>query len=148
MDDTGSSSKRRSESSNKFFSNNANREHPAFCDCGRKLLVQTSWTSANPGRRFLSCPRRGGTACSIFYWYDPEMCQRSKAIIPGLIKRINTLESQIPLQIPVLVSKITDLESQLELKSENKVVRKSYHMSTGSAVAVVVSLLVLYALFS
>ncbi|KAI7726310.1 hypothetical protein M8C21_012285 [Ambrosia artemisiifolia] len=34
----------------------------------------------NPGRRFYTCP------LVYFNWVDPPMCQRSKMIIPGLLK--------------------------------------------------------------
>ena len=33
--------------------------------------------------------------CGFFTWVDPPMCARSKEIIPGLLRRINTGENEI-----------------------------------------------------
>ncbi|KAJ9565630.1 hypothetical protein OSB04_001596 [Centaurea solstitialis] len=45
-----------------------------FCLCGDRLVVKTSWTHLNPGRRFLSC-RNYGTSheCKKFKWLDAEL---------------------------------------------------------------------------
>ncbi|PON67760.1 hypothetical protein TorRG33x02_263550 [Trema orientale] len=32
--------------------------------------------------------------CGFFYWVDPEMCERSKRVIPGLLRRIRDLEAE------------------------------------------------------
>ena len=43
-------------------------------------------------------------------WIDPEMCKRSKEVIPGLIRRINQLEFEIE-RIKIMndgMSEITD----------------------------------------
>ncbi|KAL8053291.1 hypothetical protein ABFS82_05G062000 [Erythranthe guttata] len=108
------------------------------CDCGNELRLQTSWTSANPGRRFLSCAERVN-GCRVFYWYDPAMCERSKRIIPGLLKKINALEAQIPLQIPVLQDRIAYLETQLELTNGQT---KRFHFSVARFGSVALSLTV------
>ncbi|CAL5437123.1 unnamed protein product [Camellia sinensis] len=60
--------------------------------CGRRRLIQTSWTDANPGRRFLSCPTN---SCNQFTWVDPPMCSRAMQIIPGLLKKVNKLEARL-----------------------------------------------------
>ena len=33
--------------------------------------------------------------CGFFRWYDPPICPRSKIIIPGLVRKIHELESQV-----------------------------------------------------
>ena len=33
--------------------------------------------------------------CSFFQWLDPEICPRSKQIIPGLLRRVNELEFEL-----------------------------------------------------
>ncbi|KAK4396911.1 hypothetical protein Sango_1527700 [Sesamum angolense] len=66
-----------------------------ICTCGRELLVRTSWTSTNPGRRFRGCPGNAGKYCRTFQWVDPPMCRRSKEIIPGLLNRLNQYENAI-----------------------------------------------------
>nr|KAJ0212668.1 hypothetical protein LSAT_V11C400219700 [Lactuca sativa] len=57
--------------------------------CGNVAVVQTSWTSQNPGRRFYACPKMGST-CGFLGWVDPPMCQRSTFIIPGLLRTMNS----------------------------------------------------------
>ncbi|KAK6149751.1 hypothetical protein DH2020_017276 [Rehmannia glutinosa] len=65
------------------------------CYCGRRAALRTSWTDDNPGRRFHSCIQYTRGGCSFFDWEDPPMCRRSKAIIPGLLRRINTLKEEV-----------------------------------------------------
>ncbi|CAI9283648.1 unnamed protein product [Lactuca saligna] len=56
-------------------------------------LVKTSWTPLNPGRRFYDFPTKD-FVCGFIRWVDPPMCARSKTIIPGLLRNINTLEER------------------------------------------------------
>ncbi|KAK1430141.1 hypothetical protein QVD17_12682 [Tagetes erecta] len=63
----------------------SNRDEPPICSCGSCTTIRTSWTEANPGRRFHCC--RSG--CGFVEWLDPKMCERSRIVIPGLLKRIN-----------------------------------------------------------
>ena len=63
------------------------------CFCGKLALVKTSWTPLNPGRRFYACPTKD-SVCGFIGWVDPPMCARSKTIIPGLLRNINTLEER------------------------------------------------------
>ncbi|KAL7124209.1 hypothetical protein ABFS83_14G033100 [Erythranthe nasuta] len=66
------------------------------CKCGFRLPVITSWTPDNPGRRYQACPNYGkSTYCGVFKWLDPEICGRSKMIIPGLLRRVNKLEAEL-----------------------------------------------------
>ncbi|XP_074374320.1 uncharacterized protein LOC141714718 [Apium graveolens] len=68
------------------------------CWCGRAAVLKTSWTDANLGRRFWGCfcfmeDRRN--SCNFHFWFDPPMCQRSRMIIPGLLKKIDKLEDDL-----------------------------------------------------
>ena len=45
---------------------------------------------------FLNFQAEGG--CKFFKWIDPEMCNRSKNIIPGLLRRIRELEHEVKMQ--------------------------------------------------
>ncbi|GKD30889.1 hypothetical protein Tco_1529032 [Tanacetum coccineum] len=62
------------------------------CFCGNPTIVRTSWTDTNPGRRFRCC---SSSSCPIFSWVDPPMCARAVAIIPGLLRSRNALESSL-----------------------------------------------------
>ncbi|PWA43607.1 zinc finger, GRF-type [Artemisia annua] len=64
------------------------------CACGRTAIIRTSWSNYNPGRRFYSCPITGSD-CPFIDWFDPPMCQRAVAIIPGLLRGRNNLEHQL-----------------------------------------------------
>ncbi|KAL8230034.1 hypothetical protein R6Q57_014934 [Mikania cordata] len=64
-----------------------------FCGCGKEVVIRTSWTSRNPGRRFCSCPDQGSN-CSFITWVDPEMCPRSILIISDLLKSKNEAEQK------------------------------------------------------
>ncbi|ONH91110.1 hypothetical protein PRUPE_8G093700 [Prunus persica] len=68
--------------------------HP-ICHCGNQCHLTTSWTDNNPGRRFWGCAdyevRRG---CAFFEWYDPQVCERSKIVISGLLKRLRKEENR------------------------------------------------------
>lgn len=46
-----------------------------YCGCGEIARCRTSWTAANPGRRFLGCPNfMDPTAnCNFFQWIDVEL---------------------------------------------------------------------------
>uniref|UniRef100_A0A8R7QXY0 GRF-type domain-containing protein n=1 Tax=Triticum urartu TaxID=4572 RepID=A0A8R7QXY0_TRIUA len=39
------------------------------CYCSRKASLLTSWTDANPGRRYLCCSR--AMRCGFWRWFDP-----------------------------------------------------------------------------
>ncbi|KAK9675618.1 hypothetical protein RND81_11G018900 [Saponaria officinalis] len=47
---------------------------PMTCHCGKSLALVKSWTSMNPGRRFLACNdydyETGRRGCDFFQWYD------------------------------------------------------------------------------
>ncbi|XP_031096991.1 uncharacterized protein LOC116001243 [Ipomoea triloba] len=61
------------------------------CGCGQEMVLRTSWTNENPGRRYWECSRHKD---GFMRWYDPPMCPRSKRIIPGLLRRINKIEEE------------------------------------------------------
>ncbi|KAK3030890.1 hypothetical protein RJ639_037240 [Escallonia herrerae] len=65
-----------------------------YCYCGRRTKSATSWTAKNSGRRFWVCLKPKGKDCGFFGWHDPEMCARSKEVIPGLLCKLNSLEKK------------------------------------------------------
>ncbi|CAL9001750.1 unnamed protein product [Prunus brigantina] len=77
-----------------------NEEAP-MCWCGKAATIQTSWTDSNSGRRFSMCAakvretKKGFKGCQFWAWFDPAMCERSKAVIPGLLKSRNKLEKSV-----------------------------------------------------
>ncbi|KAG8366582.1 hypothetical protein BUALT_Bualt17G0094900 [Buddleja alternifolia] len=65
------------------------------CHCGLRPYLKTSWTDANPGRRFYSCPNYQRNGCNYFVWEDPPMCSRSMMILPGMRRTKVQMEKEI-----------------------------------------------------
>ncbi|KAL2522825.1 uncharacterized protein Fot_26748 [Forsythia ovata] len=65
------------------------------CYCGLVPVMKTSWTEANPGRRFWGCRMYGkAQACKFFDWVDPAPEDRYKSIINGLLRKKNQAEKE------------------------------------------------------
>jgi len=65
------------------------------CYCGVESPLVTAWTDENPGRRFHGCGKYWQRRkCSFFHWFDPEVPQRQKKIIRGLLKKNDALENK------------------------------------------------------
>ncbi|XP_059316103.1 uncharacterized protein LOC132066934 [Lycium ferocissimum] len=66
------------------------------CKYGDLLIMQTSWSNDNPGRRFWSCPRYREKSCKFFRWRDrDEIDARSKFVISRLANRVKDLEKSL-----------------------------------------------------
>ncbi|XP_062103491.1 uncharacterized protein At4g04775 [Humulus lupulus] len=68
------------------------------CDCGLESVVKTSWTKANPGRRFRTC--------RLMKWVDPEMAESGRVVVPNCRKRIKGETWNV---VDLLESEITSL---------------------------------------
>lgn len=69
-----------------------------LCYCGYPVVEKTSWTNENPGRRFFGCAlwdNESDLSCKFFRWKDPEVSQRTKEVILGLLARKKMLEKEI-----------------------------------------------------
>ncbi|KAK4427179.1 hypothetical protein Salat_1486800 [Sesamum alatum] len=110
------------------------------CCYDEVMELKTSRTNANPGRRFrgFSCANvrllylclfvdiitmtvnfistSQGFYCDSFCWVDPPMCERSKVVIPGLLRRLDALESRM--QSTVMLGE----RLQIEKNSQEEVV--------------------------
>ncbi|CAL8097284.1 unnamed protein product [Prunus armeniaca] len=54
-------------------------------------------SSSNLGQKFLVCPKSkesGEKGCRFFQWFDAEMRERSKSLIPGLLRKIDMMEKE------------------------------------------------------
>ncbi|KAG8386349.1 hypothetical protein BUALT_Bualt03G0139600 [Buddleja alternifolia] len=66
------------------------------CYCARPAIRKTSWTDLNPGRRYIICDKFWEPGeCNFFEFTNPPMCERSRQIIPGLLRRVNRLEHEL-----------------------------------------------------
>ena len=64
----------------------------------------TAWTEENPRRRFHECGRFFlRRKCNFFRWFDPEVPDRQKKIIRGLLKKNNELKKKEKSLLNVIV---------------------------------------------
>ncbi|CAL1396134.1 unnamed protein product [Linum trigynum] len=64
-----------------------------LCRCAVPAVLRTSWTDANPGRRFFGCANyRGANACNYFRWIDPPLEDNIKRLVLAMHKRIREVE--------------------------------------------------------
>ncbi|PHT34620.1 hypothetical protein CQW23_26420 [Capsicum baccatum] len=65
--------------------------------CNHRLLLhlKTSWSDNNPKRRFWSCPYYGSNKCKFFLWRDGVVNERSKFIIPKLMKKVKDINEML-----------------------------------------------------
>ncbi|KAG8380805.1 hypothetical protein BUALT_Bualt06G0054700 [Buddleja alternifolia] len=67
-----------------------------ICYCMRLAKLKCSWTDSNSGRRFYGCElNQNSGGCEFFEWFDPPTCNRSKNVIPGLLRNMDRLETQL-----------------------------------------------------
>ncbi|WOG91915.1 hypothetical protein DCAR_0311170 [Daucus carota subsp. sativus] len=62
--------------------------------CRLLVVERTAWTENNAGRRFVSCVK-GRNGCNFFRWTDPPVCARGRAVICGLLRRIERNEEEL-----------------------------------------------------
>ncbi|KAF3634486.1 putative disease resistance protein-like [Capsicum annuum] len=61
------------------------------CNHGLLLHLKTSLSDNNPRRRFWSCPYYGSNKYNFFLWRDGMVDERSKFIIPKLVKKVKDM---------------------------------------------------------
>nr|XP_027122511.1 uncharacterized protein At4g04775-like [Coffea arabica] len=114
----------------------ARRNKPIpFCKCGTRTILKTSWTERNPARRYIECAQNQVRGCGFWDWYDEEICERAKQVIPGLLRSKNKLEAENEaLQKEVrgwqskaneMALEIKRLKEQLEKKQRTRKLAKS-----------------------
>lgn len=63
--------------------------HQQKCKCGYALAIRTSWTTQNPGRRFLACkfydPETEIRGCDSFYWVDEDPIEWQTSVTNQLV---------------------------------------------------------------
>ncbi|RYQ92494.1 hypothetical protein Ahy_B09g098727 isoform A [Arachis hypogaea] len=81
------------------------RRRRTTCYCGERLVLVTSSTAENPGRRFWGCVNYGiGEECGYFVWAESEKEQevaRLKRKITGLKGKVTTLERMLTMAVAV-----------------------------------------------
>ncbi|KAK4706745.1 hypothetical protein R3W88_033709 [Solanum pinnatisectum] len=72
------------------------------CSHGLLLPLKISWSDNNPGRRFWSCPYYGARKCNFFRWRDGLIDEKSKLIIPKLVKKIKKMDKQLMSKVKIM----------------------------------------------
>ncbi|CAL5193526.1 unnamed protein product [Lathyrus oleraceus] len=91
------------------------------CKCGLDAPLMTTWTNANPDRRFHGCEMykvQGFKKCSHFVWLDEEMNPREKEVISALLKNINEEKATVKsykVKEEELKMKVKMLKKQLKI---------------------------------
>ncbi|KAK9714246.1 hypothetical protein RND81_06G081200 [Saponaria officinalis] len=75
---------------------------PSKCRCGVSLALLKSWTSENPGRRFLACklynPETNYRGCNFFKWYDKGQFEWQEDVIDKLMLEKKLLEARMEVE--------------------------------------------------
>ncbi|KAK6120913.1 hypothetical protein DH2020_045341 [Rehmannia glutinosa] len=95
--------------------------------------MHTSWTNDNPGRRFVCCVNSlNGNGCGFFEWADNPMCARTKAIIRGMLQKINNSKAEIG-DLESRVKNVKKMEEEIgRLKMRTKGTRFATFDSCGT----------------
>lgn len=65
-----------------------------YCYCGRLVVVRTTWTNSNAGKRFVNCVQ-GRVGCNYFRWIEDPVCDHGRTMICGLLGRVRALEADL-----------------------------------------------------
>ncbi|KAL2941452.1 Capsule polysaccharide export inner-membrane protein CtrB [Bienertia sinuspersici] len=88
-----------------------------ICNCGIPVAHKQSWTSRNPGRRFVTCklsnPAVGMNGCGTFAWVDDHQVEWQRVVINNLILEKKLLEEQNE-QLKNKVCTLEDLKTKVE----------------------------------
>ncbi|XP_062145629.1 uncharacterized protein LOC133853649 [Alnus glutinosa] len=88
----------RSSSSMSFVKVDLGVDAPT-CKCGLQCPLRTSWTTANPRRRFFGCSmydaHKKAGQCRFFLWFDRETCPWGKEVLPQLRNELNCLKEEV-----------------------------------------------------
>ncbi|KAG5515701.1 hypothetical protein RHGRI_036675 [Rhododendron griersonianum] len=83
-------------SSSSYTTNLSQYDGDERCRCGRRVVMQTSLTVKNPGRRFLGCRNyKKENGCNFFVWIDPETCPRALEYAKIMQAKKEELEKQV-----------------------------------------------------
>ncbi|AES63399.1 GRF zinc finger protein [Medicago truncatula] len=82
-------------SSSTVFGSSSMAKSRLVCYCGVESPLVTAWTDENPGRRFHGCGKYfQRRKCSFFRWFDPEVPERRKKLIRGLLKKNDAMKKK------------------------------------------------------
>ncbi|KAK9714837.1 hypothetical protein RND81_06G123800 [Saponaria officinalis] len=92
--------------------------NPTKCKCSVPSALLTSWTSHNPGRRFLACKF---CFCKYFRWVDEDQSEWQRDVINQLLLEKKLLQSD---NDNLRVKKSQLVEQVIELRAENHLMKE------------------------
>ncbi|XP_056682645.1 uncharacterized protein [Spinacia oleracea] len=85
------------------------------CYCGIPSKMLTSWTTDNPGRKFLTCKfsdvHTGRKGCGWFYWVDPDVVEWQRVVTNELVVEKRLLKTELR----VMMTELQKLEDDKAL---------------------------------
>ncbi|XP_021768549.1 uncharacterized protein At4g04775-like [Chenopodium quinoa] len=95
--------------------------HPNKCNCGIPPKLETSWTTKNPGRRFLACKfydaASGRRGCKFFKWIDEEILEWQRVVTNQLVLDKKLMKNEIAL-LKQQVCLLQDQKARVEIEKE------------------------------
>ncbi|KAL2938115.1 Transcription factor MafB [Bienertia sinuspersici] len=124
-----------------------------FWRCGVHVAHKQSWTSRNPGRKFVVCkfynPSIGRLECETFAWVDKDMEEWQRVVINQLVFEKQLLEKQVVglknqvCSLENQTSKLAKNNEKLSLKCEKIAPAKSkYHGQISYYFSIVIGIIV------
>ncbi|KAK9757510.1 hypothetical protein RND81_01G167200 [Saponaria officinalis] len=99
------------------------------CHCGILAVQKTSWTTQNPGRRFVACklynPETKMCGCRFFKWIDEDITEWQTKLINELLNENKCSKSEVPMKKPMKIddgmpqSKYNKLTFELQSMKKN-----------------------------
>ncbi|KAJ1384465.1 Zinc finger, GRF-type [Sesbania bispinosa] len=97
---SGFSNPHKKGSASKTSSSSFQSPH-TLCDCGDDLILMTSKTVSNPGKKFWRCPNwKNNMSCDFFQWVDEEWLDKGTSMedVEGYVMEIAQLKKVSKLQ--------------------------------------------------
>ncbi|XP_021750442.1 uncharacterized protein At4g04775-like [Chenopodium quinoa] len=95
--------------------------HPNKCNCGISPKLETSWTTKNPGRRFLACKfydaASGRRGCKFFKWFDEDILEWQRVVTNQLVLDKKLMQNEIGL-LKQQVCMLQDQKARVESEKE------------------------------
>ncbi|KAG5522558.1 hypothetical protein RHGRI_034645 [Rhododendron griersonianum] len=110
-------------SSSTYTNNNSQYNGDEKCGCGRRVVMRTSLTTKNLGRRFLGCINyKQKNGCNFFVWIDPETCPRGVEYAKIMQAKKEALEGEVE-ELKMMIESLERGKQIMEVENEALVVK-------------------------
>ncbi|XP_058179307.1 uncharacterized protein At4g04775-like [Rhododendron vialii] len=110
-------------SSSSYTTNLSQYDGDERCRCGWRVVMQTSLTVKNPGRRFLGCRKyKKENGCNFFVWIDPETCPRGLEYAKIMQAKKEELEKEVE-EFKMIIERLERGRQMVEEENDALVVK-------------------------